>query len=855
MKYHGVGMVILVLFILLLSSISVNFFSNSAAYASSHLSKHGRIVINNDIQFEIMAQKEGWPGNGTAENPYIIENYTIDAHGSGPAIYIGNTTVYFVLRNNVIYNISSQLNPNIVLLILSLYGIHGIPNGIMLVNVKHGMLENNTVRDALIGISLISSSQNIIRENNLSHTMTGIYLNTMSSSNRVVGNICNAIYGGIEIGYSSNDNMIKDNVIERSIYGIYISGGNNNVFYNNSMGYGGIIFPTIAAPSADIIASQEIAPNNTVNGKIVYYYKNTDMHNSRVPEDAGEVIAMAVKNLNLENLTLNTSTGVSLYYSSNITVENCSFSGETKASLNSTGVLLEWSYGIISWHSSDVAVRNNTFENLVFGVYAMDGSTSNVVSGNIFRNLLMPISLENTYYNRIFDNHMVNGSIVLWGDSDTYTTQNITMDNTVNGKPVYYYRNRDMKNATVPGDAGEVILGNVKNIKIQNTVFSNESGAIFAGYSSNIVVENVTAYNTLTPLTFQSTNDSQVLNGQWYSNEMYGLYLVNSHRNRIVGNVFHEQESGIGILSTVTTIEGQCNVIKNNTFYNNTYGIYLWSNRNIVENNSFANDKYGIGIEYSNYNKLRGNVMKNDGIRIDGFFSTQDIDTSNLVNGKPVYYYRNQDMHGATVSENAGEIILGNVTNLQINNLTIGDSSIGIIVGQSRNIKITNTTLTHNTIGLLIDDSHNVTVESNTLMYNDEGITLELSDKCIIHNNIISYSRGYGLNVSGFENLIYENYFYYNHGSGDKYSREHVQACDNGFRNKWNTTSRGNYWQDWQGPDENGDGIVDEPYAIDGFAKTKDYRPICQSNIPEFSEFLPLIILILIPVVLKRKRR
>ncbi len=842
----------IVLIFLLLGALSVGFIGSSLGYKSSEkLVAHGKIRINSNVQFKILAQKEGWPGNGTPDDPYIIEGYSIDAHASGPAIYIANTTVYFILRNNTIYNVSSKLL--IGNMVMSLYKV---PYGIMLINVKHGTVENNTLRDSFVGISLYSSSQNVIRGNNVSRAAMGIYLDIMSSNNTVVNNICDVIYSGINIGYDSNSNVVKDNVIRGSVYGISISGGNNNVFYNNSMSYGGIVFPSLLVSSPESLTTQEIAANNTLNGKPVYYYKN-NLTGGEVPQDAGEVIAIEAKNLKMENIKFNTTTAVYLYGVSNFSVENCSFSSPLKLSWNVTSILLGFSYGIMVQSSQNVTVSNSTFENVIFGAYISYYSSNITLSDNVFRDIIGPISVENSYHIKLRRNAMSNGSIVIFGDFATYTTQNITSDNTVNGKPVYYYKNRDLKNATVPRDAGEVILGNVRNLIIKDMVFSNESGAIFAGYSSNILVENVTAYNTLTPLTFQYTNDSRIWDGEWYSNEMYGLYLISSYRNTIEGNVFHDQAYGIGIFTGSITGEASFTTIKNNTFYNNTYGVYLWGDRNVVENNSFTDNKYGIAIEFGNYNKLRGNVMKNDGIMIDGYssFSTQDIDTSNTVNGKPVYYYKNQDMHNAVISVDAGEIIVGNVTNMRIENVEISNASIGILVGTSTNIVISNTTLTGNGVGILLDISYQITVENNRLTGNGEGINMMSTDNSVIRNNVISYSKGYGINVTGFQNLIYGNYFYYNHGSGDVYDPAHIQACDNGFFNKWNTTSRGNYWQDWQAPDNNGDGIVDLPYVIDGYAKAKDYLPMTQNNIPEFSALLPLLIIVATVLVYRKRKR
>ncbi|MCX8173788.1 MAG: fibronectin type III domain-containing protein [Thermoplasmata archaeon] len=55
-----------------------------------------------------------------------------------------------------------------------------------------------------------------------------------------------------------------------------------------------------------------------------------------------------------------------------------------------------------------------------------------------------------------------------------------------------------------------------------------------------------------------------------------------------------------------------------------------------------------------------------------------------------------------------------------------------------------------------------------------------------------------------------------------------IQACQSGYSiNKaWNLSCEGNYWSDWQEPDNNYDGIVDLPYEIAGDAGAKDYSPL-----------------------------
>ncbi len=91
----------------------------------------------------------------------------------------------------------------------------------------------------------------------------------------------------------------------------------------------------------------------------------------------------------------------------------------------------------------------------------------------------------------------------------------------------------------------------------------------------------------------------------------------------------------------------------------------------------------------------------------------------------------------------------------------------------------------------------------NCRVYNGSGIKI-FSDNneikyCIIENNT------YGVYIDGKNNLVYLNNFIEND----------INAYENGT-NFWNNETIGNYWDDYNGYDIDGDGIGDIPYEING---------------------------------------
>ena len=98
----------------------------------------------------------------------------------------------------------------------------------------------------------------------------------------------------------------------------------------------------------------------------------------------------------------------------------------------------------------------------------------------------------------------------------------------------------------------------------------------------------------------------------------------------------------------------------------------------------------------------------------------KNIDTTNLVNGNPVYYYSNEVNLGSDNFTNVGQAILINCNDSAISNLGLTGGSIGIILNRCNNNTITKNNATENTLyGISLEVCNNNIILENNASYNE----------------------------------------------------------------------------------------------------------------------------------------
>ena len=110
--------------------------------------------------------------------------------------------------------------------------------------------------------------------------------------------------------------------------------------------------------------------------------------------------------------------------------------------------------------------------------------------------------------------------------------------------------------------------------------------------------------------------------------------------------------------------------------------------------------------------------------------------------------------------------------------------------------------------GIRLSHADSAIVTDNEIRLCDCGIRLQYSDDNVFTANIAS-DNNYGIALRGLSN---GNIFYHN----NLINNIQDNAYDEGSANQWDSGSAGNYYSDYNGTDNNTDGIGDDPHPIPG---------------------------------------
>ncbi|TFF90707.1 MAG: hypothetical protein EU548_01620, partial [Promethearchaeota archaeon] len=549
-------------------------------------------------------------------------------------------------------------------------------------------------------------------------------------------------YGAIKLKRSSNGTIMDNNCSLNFAVGIFLDENckNNTIFKNNcSKNRGGGI------------SLEDGCHNNTIANNIIFN------------NQAGGIL------FNLigagESCDFNNITGNVLFsnsYMGDIVLYDGNYNNITKNSVNGGIKIIGGKQNFIS-------------ENTAYGgqVYVY-GNNHSVVNNKIYSGLFS--SGGNLTF---LNNKMYGCGIEISGSLEECTSNNIDLSNSVNGLPLYYYANEtDLENInfSYAGNPGQIVLAYCEDSVIEDLMISNTSSAILLVRCQNIFIKNCNLTKNEYGIFLRGCLYIDITQNN-ITNNYYGIFLdgtqynYNVDHNHIYENTI-SNNSDIGIY-----IKGIANYnrIENNTINHNSDGIILYGGTgamafqdctdNYITNNTLRfNTNYGIYINpilsfdpYDFFNYVSKNNMIGAGIGIDGDItrlSELTISTDNMVNGKPVYYYK--DWNYFTSATDCGQVILMNCKHSKVKGLNTSYTSVGVLLFKCENITVSNVNASYNIIcGIYSHDSTNINIINNNCSYNDlYGIQLYSEYDFNISNNILEYNGVYGMYFRESKDII-----------------------------------------------------------------------------------------------------
>jgi parallel beta-helix repeat protein len=645
-----------------------------------------------------------------------------------------------------------------------------------------------------MGIALYDRSNVTIEDIEVTTFLWGVYVSTSSNISLVSNNVTNNNDGILFIWASTDNSIVGNNITDNTRTGVYLFGrsDNNTITGNRFVNDGMFVSDSYG----------NVVETNVVNEKPLVYLEGAS---SLTVVNAGQVILVNCDNVEVDSLNLvNASVGLELLRTNNsrtadnniinngryglylshsfnnsavrnVIAKNGEHGISLSDSLNNTvagnNISQNEAYGIhLEFSLSNTIVGNNVTENGYGGIGVESSSSNNSISENcLLANGYVGIKLGYSSGNNNIDTNNItdNGIGVAFDASslskvtgNTFTADglwsqdsygNMVENNTINGKPLVYLEERS---DYVINDAGQVLLINCSNIRVENLDLSNTVvGLQLSGtnnsriLNSTIAGNGVTSNNRFGIWSLYSSNNSMI--GNNIQRKWYGIYLDNSLNSTILGNTIAENEEGI-ILD-------------------------MASDYSRISGNNVTGNGYGIDLANSQFSRIFDNIVSR--------------------NRRGIYVSSNNNVYGNDISENneTGVIVTGFYNNLSENNIT-GNNGSGIWIFESNGNTIVKNSLVNNTYG--------ITLSSTT-----PARPLGLEYNTISENNITANQyAGIALNHSSYGRIYHNNFV--NNVEQAIVEDSPNSVWDDGY------PSGGNYWSDYVGIDSDQNGLGDISYII-----------------------------------------
>lgn len=672
--------------------------------------------------------------DGSAERPFNITALSFDIPAGAAGISISNTTLYLNIDMCEFTSAGGEavLLSNVSNIALIDNRFDGNVLGIYLHSASRCVVAGNTIYDSVnASISAESCSNLTIVDNAIdggqelvSYQEYGIYLHNdhedyehdadvVPSENNTVAR--NVITGQIRFGIClelSDRCVVQQNVIENmeTEWAICLYRSNYNSVIANSIGDvagGGIC---IDVSNANLVERNEVTMALRYGG---YGIMVAGDSSGRLMEPASEHDAWSATDNRVINNTVSGGlvNGITVYSASGNLIDRNTVHGGERAGISMeyagqnsvTGNLImdSESDGIFLHNTESNLIAGNTIESFAgygYGI-SIDGGHEDLISGNTIAYTDYGVCLYDSFA-RIYGNTItvtrgvgislnncpgdLQGNVLIdcgielyfeegYDPEDLSPNLDILPNNTVNGRPVLFIKDRDMGGQSSPARQGQIILFNVTRYSVAGQ--DMDHGGVHLFFSDNVTVsgntvadaevsislafcENCTIEDNVIAVTFSgqdyqdakgiTADDSSrcvirhnkiTLTTQAGGAERYfdGICADDVAWFTISGNTVTIESAG-GALYTTGIImfeANDCTIAGNHLSGTRSVsegsGIYLLiSNRIGIYGNDIVNMTYiGVNLFGTHYSTVAGNHIADSGY----YAISLTASTSNLVNG------------------------------------------------------------------------------------------------------------------------------------------------------------------------------------------------------------------------------
>ncbi|MHA1857906.1 MAG: right-handed parallel beta-helix repeat-containing protein [Candidatus Thorarchaeota archaeon] len=793
--------------------------SGAGSFDLADAATHSPIVIDGDDDLKA----QGWPGNGTEADPYVIEDLIIET--SETCISLSNTRAFLVIRSCTLRNVNQFARSG---------------TGISLTNVTNVRVENCTILDKHSGVKSESSSP-CCNVSIVSTTCEHIsYPFTLQCDNLTIDNcsVADASYG-ISLSDSGNCTVSNSVVSDCDHYGIYVTGLTSFVITGNRVsecgggidvyfGNNGTVALNIVSQCGGRGLAIEYSSHMRVQGNSLHschFYVNGQDSEWDIGESNNTVGAGKLGYVfNVSDASVNV-TGFSqiiLALCDNVTLANAEFNGTVleigqcaNVRIVNVSVTTSHSRGVYVISSNGVEIRNCS----VTSLGANDALRLFVCSNCIVANstLVSPLKTSiclDACYNVTVANNTMEG----WGLGIPDTTvgnycSHHVANNSVNGVPLYYLCNIDGVNASL-NDAGELFVINCSELFLNLTGSNLSSIKLLSCHNCSLASGIVSGpHDWCVTLRDSSNITLSRLNVSGSMNTAFSIVYcenVTLAESTVSGFVLH------GVYTAHSTAR-----IVDSTIANSTgHGVNAWSSTCIVTHCGFYNLSLGLVLYYTDvevshcrielgrvgevasYYCIDSNQCSNvtiidcvihgasTGIRLTKSNATifglvADGHEEGVCTDHAGLFARNLTLSG--IEETA--VYLVSSTGSVLEDVNIDTCMYGLTLQQCLNVSVANATVRNATsCGIQLSGTTNSTILNCTVLYGGIGI---FADSQSVDNEIRNSSFG---------------------GNSPN-------AKDDGSTNVWD----GNAWSDYCGTGS---------YSISGGAGSVDLYPVQLDTTP-----------------------